>query len=221
MLTFTQNSDSTLLLDWQGEETVVIDSTLHAVIYRHVGPEMLEQAVGIKVRLFLDRQLPLSTLRDLMLECRKLDMAMFWLITEDSLPIAVVMPPLKEDVYIDTSVELPVRLPYPPVLPIPTAAQDSNIHVVISPDTIVQTDFSNNPIADRKAYLRSHPRAITGYEFTDNCTYQDYIDAQIFLMRPTYELREEASADTTLTERDIKKMYPLRCADLEYFHLQR
>ncbi len=219
-LTLTQNSDSTVAIDWQTTETAKIDSNLHGKIYDMVGSDNL-QNMWLKTRFFLDQEMPMSTFKQLLLECRKLDLRVYWCITSDSLPFGSVLPPLtnKRNAYLAPQISSVLRETVVDLPPMPSTMEvlrAPNLYLKISSQKIKVSDFHGNEIADYKTYLRENPKTITVYEFEDDCTYQDYITTLNFMYRPIYELRKEASADTNLTKKDIKKLHPFRCTDIDY-----
>lgn len=214
-----QASDSSVTIEWDTVQKVPIDSMLHYALFQQLGNDLTDNDLWIKVRLYLDHRMPIETVRQIQLECRKIDIWQYWLVLEDSTAISTVLPPIREwqrtHIHPQIVKELPTRHLLPPVKDI---LNESNIIMSVAPGTrSINQLVSATEITDYRAYLLEYPKVVTVYQFDDNCTYQDYISTLGFLYSTVYGLRKEAAAaDTSLTKRELKKLHPLRNVDMEY-----
>lgn len=216
-LTITQYSDTSVLLEYDTSIIATIDSSLHAKMFGLVSHAIYDYGLMLKARLLLDREMPISTYKQLLLECRKIDLRNIWMMTADSLPVSMMVYPIfrRDEIYFDP--EAMLQLPPPPPVP-PTfdLLQRPNLKIDISHEHIRISDFQDSVISDFKNYLMDNPKTFNIYQFEPSCTYQDYVTLQSFLFSTINAIRQEAAeADTTLSERDIRRLHPMRSLDIE------
>jgi hypothetical protein len=222
-LTITQYSDTSVLLDYDTCLITSIDSSLHIKMFNLIS-EDFELGSRLIMRLYLDHDMPIQTFRQLMLECRKIDLVWIWMITADSLPLAMALMPIfdKQHIYIDPQIERHVTIPPPPLWSKRDLLQSPNLKIDVSHRSIRINDFEGTPISDFRTYMMENPQTIIVYQLDSTCTYQDFVSLHSLVFSTINRVRSElTAADTSLSEQEIKRLHPIRFLDFEELQLTR